>query len=427
MMRRAFSVVFPAAIALLAIAPAAATQDFPAPEAPSVGPPPVQFNFAPPGARSLAMGASFIGLADDATAAEANPAGLTILTKPEFSAHFRYTEFENTVPNTVSQVGFETFTNRVGSPSFFSVVYPWQNAAVSVFYQRAADFRSNSRFEGFIDDALYNEDRVDVAFRTENFGVSGAFKLGSKISIGGSIRATRVRTDALQRVTLVFPFLRSGDLLLQSIDDAKVDDSQIKTTFNAGILITPTPRFSLGAVFKKGADMEFTQTAQQTVNATPLEEPLRSGIASAPVRVTVPDVFGGGVAIKATDTFTILFDLVRIQYSQADLVTVTPPNPPEHRNGYQLYGEGGWEPLEDATEFHGGLEYTWARGDDWIFSLRGGFYTNPDHDGLAGRDSKQNHVTFGGGVVVKNKLQVDGAVNLANAIKEGLISFVVRF
>ena len=32
------------------------------------GPPPVQYNFAPPGARSLAMGAAFIGLADDATA-----------------------------------------------------------------------------------------------------------------------------------------------------------------------------------------------------------------------------------------------------------------------------------------------------------------------------------------------------------------------
>ncbi len=419
-MRRAFSVVFPAAIALLAIAPAAAAQDFPAPEAPSVGPPPVQYNFAPPGARSLAMGASFIGLADDATAAESNPAGLTILTRPEFSAHLRYTEFDNTVPNTVSQQGFETFTTRVGSPSFFSVVYPWQSAAVSVFYQRAADFRSNSRFEGFIDDALYNEDRVDVAFRTENFGVSGAFKLGSKISIGGSIRATRVRTDALQRVTLVFPFLGCGDLMLQSVEDARVDDSQIKATFNAGILITPTPRFSLGAVFKKGADMEFTQTAQQTLDATLLEAPLRSGIASAPVRVTVPDVFGGGVAIKATDTFTILFDVVQIKYSQADLGE-------DQQNGYQLFGEGGREALEDGTEFHGGLEYTWARGDDWIFSLRGGFYTNPDHDGLAGLDSKQNHVTFGGGVVVKNKLQVDGAINIADAIKEGLISFVVRF
>ncbi len=419
--RRVCSIVFPAAVALLAIAPTATAQDFPAPAPPSVGPPPVQYNFAPPGARSLAMGAAFIGLADDATAAESNPAGLTILTKPEFSAHFRYTEFDNTVPNTVSGAGFETFTSRVGSPSFFSVVYPWQQAAVSVFYQRAADFRSNSRFQGFINDTLYNEDRIDVAFRTENFGVSGAFKLGSKVSIGGSIRATRVKTQALQRVTLVFPFIAAGDvLLLQSNNDATIDDSQLKTTFNAGILITPTPRLSLGAVFKKGADLDFTQTAQQTIDADILDTPFRSGVASAPVRISVPDVFGGGVAIKATDTFTVLFDVVRIKYSQSDLGA-------DRQNGYQLFGQGGREPLEDGTEVHGGLEYSWARGDDWIFSLRGGYYLDPDHDGLAGRDSKQNHVTFGGGVVVKNKLQVDGAVNLADAVKEGLLSFVVRF
>jgi long-chain fatty acid transport protein len=421
MPKKAFPVAFPAFVALLAIAPTMAAQDLPAPEAPTVGPPPVQFNFAPPGARSLAMGASFIGLADDATAAESNPAGLTILTKPEFSAHLRYTEFENTVPNTVSGVGFETFTNRVGSPSFLSVVYPWQKAAVSLFYQRAADFRSNSRFEGFIANDLYNEDRVDVAFRTENFGLSGAFKVGSKVSVGASIRATRVKTEDLQRVTLVFPFIFDRQLMEgQIVNDARVDGSKVKATFNAGVLITPTPRFSLGAVFKQGADLDFTQTAQETVDAAILDQPLRSAVASAPVRITVPDVFGGGVAIKATDTFTILFDVVRIKYSQADLGE-------DHQNGYQRFGEGGREPLEDGTEFHGGLEYTWARGNDWIFSVRGGYFLDPDHDGLASLDSKQNHVTFGGGVVVKNKLQVDGAVNIADAIKEGLISFVVRF
>jgi long-subunit fatty acid transport protein len=410
-----------AAAALLSLSQPAAAQDIPAPNPPTdLAPPPVQYNFAPPGARSLAMGAAFIGLADDATAAESNPAGLTILTKPEFSAHFRYTEFENTAPNTVTQQGFETFTSRVGSPSFFSVVYPWQKAAVSLFYQRAADFRSTSKFADFLSADFYNVDEVDVVFRTENLGLSGAFKLGNKVSIGGSVRATRVTTDALQRVTLVFPPFRGIDLLVESVEDAEIDSAETKVTFNAGILVTPTPRVSLGAVYKKGADLEFNQTARRTLDAVILDEPLRSGTASAPVRITVPDVFGGGVAIRATDNFTVLFDVVQIQYSQADLGE-------DQQNGYQKYGQGGREALEDGTEFHGGLEYTWTSGSDWIFSVRGGYYSDPDHDGLAGLDSKQDHFTFGGGVVVKNKLQVDGAFNIADSIKEGLISFVVRF
>jgi hypothetical protein len=40
----------------------------------------VDFRFNNPGARANAMGGAFIGLADDATAAYTNPAGLTILT-----------------------------------------------------------------------------------------------------------------------------------------------------------------------------------------------------------------------------------------------------------------------------------------------------------------------------------------------------------
>src|ERR671931_4826 len=47
------------------------------------------FNFGNPGARSLGMGGAFLGLADDASAAEANPAGLTILRRPEVSLEVR--------------------------------------------------------------------------------------------------------------------------------------------------------------------------------------------------------------------------------------------------------------------------------------------------------------------------------------------------
>ncbi len=356
-MRRGFPLVVLVLVSLVAIAPRAAAQ-LPPPEAPEIGPPPVQYNFAPPGARSLAMGAAFIGLADDATASESNPAGLTVLTKPEFSAHFRYSEFDNTVPNTVSGQGFETFTSRVGSPSFFSVVYPWQKAAISLYYQRAADFRSGSRFDGVIDRDLYNEDLVEVAFRAENLGLSAAFKLGDKISIGGSARATRVRTDSLQRVILVFPF-DDGFFVGRIVNDAAIDSSETKVTFNAGILVTPSSKFSLGAVYNKGADLEFNQTITSEVDAQDLgpfaDDPIRQSI-----RVTVPDVFGGGIAIRPTDRLTLVADVVQIQYSQADLGVAG-------RNGYQRFGQGGREPLEDATEFHGGLEYTWTSGSDWIF------------------------------------------------------------
>src|SRR5436190_17051535 len=52
---------------------------------------PLQFDFINPGAKSLALGGAFAGLADDATAAFANPAGLTQLGSAELSVELRNT------------------------------------------------------------------------------------------------------------------------------------------------------------------------------------------------------------------------------------------------------------------------------------------------------------------------------------------------
>ena len=47
--------------------------------------------FTNPGARSIALGGAFAAIADDATAAFANPAGLVQILRPEISAEIRGT------------------------------------------------------------------------------------------------------------------------------------------------------------------------------------------------------------------------------------------------------------------------------------------------------------------------------------------------
>ncbi len=56
---------------------------------------PIQFDFLNPSARSLALGGAFVGLADDATAALVNPAGLIELTLSEVSIEGRYRSFSH--------------------------------------------------------------------------------------------------------------------------------------------------------------------------------------------------------------------------------------------------------------------------------------------------------------------------------------------
>ena len=45
----------------------------------------LETSFSSPGARSLSLGGAFVAMADDATAAFANPSGLVQLARPEVS------------------------------------------------------------------------------------------------------------------------------------------------------------------------------------------------------------------------------------------------------------------------------------------------------------------------------------------------------
>src|SRR5687767_1425259 len=98
----------------------------------------LQFNFGNPGARSLGMGGAFLGLADDASAAEANPAGLTILRKPEVSLEVRNYE-ENQIFTTsgtfpdVVRTPFKHYSDRVVI-TFASAVMPLNKFTIGAYY-----------------------------------------------------------------------------------------------------------------------------------------------------------------------------------------------------------------------------------------------------------------------------------------------------
>src|SRR5260370_38618220 len=98
----------------------------------------LQFNFGNPGARSLGMGGAFLGLADDASAAEANPAGLTILRKPEVSIEARnYLEQQilttsGTFPD-LTRTAFTHYSRRA-ELTFASAVYPIGNFTIGAYF-----------------------------------------------------------------------------------------------------------------------------------------------------------------------------------------------------------------------------------------------------------------------------------------------------
>jgi long-subunit fatty acid transport protein len=365
----------------------------------------LQFSSSPPGARSLGMGSTFIGIADDATAAEANPAGLTILKKPEVSVHFRHSSFDVQYEDWVTGNGqHQTFTDNVTAPSFASLVVPAKRAALSVYYHESANFLSHSALEGVHPPCdCYVNDETTLGIQLHNIGFAGAFKLGPQVSIGGSLRVTRLEFDNHETL-FIGP---TSDIPTEDVAEFRLKDGDTRIAFNAGVMFNPGGKFSGGLVFKQGREYDLDGRLQFNSRNLLFGGDLQNFV-DAPVRQSfkVPHVFGGGVAFRPTDTWIAAADIIRSTYSDLRVSDASIP--------------------DDETEVHFGLEYT-TLVQGVPLSVRGGLYTDPDHDSNPDIDSGMVHVTFGAGVVLAENFQLDGAVSLADRLREGLMSMVWRF
>ena len=100
------------------------------------------------GARAMGMGGAFVAVADDATAASWNPAGLIQLQKPEVSAVFSY---ERRTERRYTSGGFNREDkSTIWDLNYFSLAYPFslarRNLVLSLNYQRMYDFYREARF-----------------------------------------------------------------------------------------------------------------------------------------------------------------------------------------------------------------------------------------------------------------------------------------
>jgi long-subunit fatty acid transport protein len=107
------------------------------------------------GARATGMGGAFIGVADDATAASWNPAGLIQLERPEISAVYSFFQRKQTYES-------EKFPEMEGENSmhsdglnYASIAYPFvlmnRNMIVSLNYQRLYEMNKDTFFRRFVD------------------------------------------------------------------------------------------------------------------------------------------------------------------------------------------------------------------------------------------------------------------------------------
>ena len=435
----------------------------------------LQFNFGNPGARSLGMGGAFLGLADDASAAEANPAGLTILRKPEITIEGRnYLEKQvfttsGTFPDLV-RTGFSHYSQRVDA-TFASVVYPTKYFTFGAYYHEPLRNEGTGQvvpvrneFTGEIKtdvpnfflpvdangnatggpitsaqcNALRQKDpfacleytvlpfQSSVKIQERTLGVAVAFNVG-KFSFGATARSQRFNETAFTfRVTPTFDF---SSISVQATSDIRNNNDVAKDktdlTFTGGFKWAPTDKFSMGGVYKQGA--KFVAPTFAANEATNFEF-----VKAADTTFHIPDVYGAGVSFRPIPVLTINADAVKIKYSNlVDNFVSINANVRAIDKAYRA---------SDALELHLGSEYFFSTKIP--FAIRAGYWKDPEHtityqgpltnaDEVAAavlfpKTKSQNHISVGAGLAWP-RFQIDAAYDTSKLYKVGSISMVTRF
>lgn len=409
----------------------------------------IQFNFASPGARSLARGGAFIADASDATAAYANPAGLVNLPAPELSVELRASRFRhsytdrghafgppsNQGTDTIAGLQSGTSESRVDNIAFASVVVPFRNFAIAAYRHELANFRVSARTQGAFFDLL--EEVIispqppptianlrhypavsSLRLRVTGLGVAAGVRITSRLSAGIGLRRYDSEIDSsTERYLSEGPYGPPDYDALDNVQTQRGHGSSLG--INAGVLFDVTRRLSVGGSYRQGFSFPVTVTYAD-------REPWPPKTA----RFNVPSFYGLGLSIRPRRDWSIALDVNRITYSDLarDFVLLLEKEPRYF--------------VPDGTEIRGGTEVILTRDRfprlPFPVALSIGAWRDPDHSVRADdptdaqsvlfrRSSDDYHVSFGVGMLFDTRAQVHAAVDRSSRQTVVSISAMARF
>ena len=281
------------------------------------------------GARAIGMGSAFIAVADDATAASWNPAGLTQLNTPEISFVFDYSRRREDYSSSEhpEASGLNIITSE--DLNYLSVAYPFElfqrNMIVSLNYQLLYSFDRNLDF----DYNTYN--RPFGSTQTVDFRQRGTLKTISpayciQVTPDLAFGATfNFWTDKLfwgngwSSVTNVTGEVTGEKTwLLYNAQDYQRYSSFNGFNLNLGFLWDANRYLTIGGVLKTPfkADVKHKRVfTQQGLTSAGIRFKNTLSI-DEDVDIYMPLSYGLGMAVRFSDEFTVSLDVYRTEWSK---------------------------------------------------------------------------------------------------------------
>ncbi len=396
----------------------------------------IQFNFSAPGARSLGMGGAFLALADDATAAFTNPAGLVQLASPEISMEIRQTEYDTqyvaggtftTNPFGTSGLAYGEASTDVRNISFLSWVIPMDGWSLALYRHEFLNFETAF---GSVGPSSSDSNLVVFPFgaaidvETMVNGLSGAYKFSDQFSMGLSLNHYKFDIDSAT-VRVASP---TSSVIQFSTRQFGGDNA---FGYNVGAQYKFNDQWQFGTVYRRAPKFSY-QAARVNANGT---------VAFVKdVTFDAPDVFGVGATWRPAEPVTISLDVNYISYSDLTSGGV--------ESNFVL-NDSGIQPslrplgVDNGVEVRLGGEYTFTNFKN-PFSLRAGVWQDPEHsirfegvpdgssvDAIANAvlfsiGDSQTHYSAGFGWAFE-KFQLDAAADFSDRVDTYSVSGVWRF
>lgn len=278
------------------------------------------------GARAMALGGAFVGLANSTMAVYLNPAGIVQLKGTRISFGGTYI------------APYAQFTGPVGSRSTVSELEPRFFTPINMYFtQQLSDdlffgFSVNNPFglgTEWKEDWVGRYSTVKTEIRTFNFTPVIAYKFSEEFSasIGFSVSYADVLINRKLQGLLPNP-TKPGTYLMFPDTDLEMKGDNISYGFIAGMLYKPSADFSVGACFKSGIEYNFEGDAVLTFDAATdalskqvANAAFPSGKIKAPL--TVPYVATVGIAYKANENLTLVSDFQYNGWKSYDKLEIT--------------------------------------------------------------------------------------------------------
>jgi hypothetical protein len=379
----------------------------------------VQVNIVNPGGKSLAMGGAFVSVADDSTAAIANPAGLPQLAAWQLGASGKHFTFEPklatanffqasaTAAPTLDSIDVYQPKDNATTLEYASLVVPVvQNLTLALFrnvnmrYQLDAGELIGGNYRAFfvnrgVSAGVSLDEAGGLDIQNEQYGLSAGARIGM-ISVGGGITVNKLRFELTggphlfisNQVNLGNPL--ANDFYFETAVDANVESGR-KVGWLLGVRATldEARGIAIGGVYRKNPEYEMNYAIRAVVpGATPTvladfecgedrsPTPVAGAAESACGTFRVPDDFSFGISGRPFPALLLAIEVQRIRYSQLNdgYVPIF-----AYRFGSPVQRAISRGRSEDGTVPRVGAEYTVALQAGTELNFRAGYFREPSH------------------------------------------------